>query len=131
MKLMVDNDLPFRLAHSLQCIFPGDEIVALRDKFGRADLTDEEWITALGSEGGWSVLSADRRITRNPVQRSAFLSAGLVGFFFSASLKKAKLERQAALLLSIWPELCAQASLNRNGCFEIPAKGRKFRIIGR
>jgi|SRR5690606_14463312 len=131
MKLMVDNDLPFRLAHALQCIFPDHEIVALRDKFGRTNLRDEEWITALGAEGDWSVISADRRITRNPVQRNAFLGAGLVGFFFSASLKKAPLASQAARLLSLWPEICAQAQLNRNGCFEVPTSGRKFRIIGR
>jgi hypothetical protein len=77
-------------------------------------------ITALGRKGEWSVVSADGRITRNPAPRNAFLSAGLVGFFFSPSLKKSKLEKQTARLLLLWPELTAQAALNRNGCFELP-----------
>ena len=126
MKIMVDNDLPYRLADALQCIFYDDEIVSLRSKFGRANLKDEEWITALASEGEWAVISADRRITKNKIERNAFLSAGLVGFFFSASLKKSPIEKQAARLLTIWPELSAQAALVRSGCFEIRASGRKF-----
>ena len=123
---MVDNDLPFRLANALQCIFIDDEIVSLREKFGRSNLRDEEWIGCLGQEGGWAVISADRRITKNRIERDAFLSAGLVGFFFNASLKKAKLEKQAARLLTIWPELTLQASLVKSGCFEIRATGKRF-----
>ena len=51
MKLLVDNDLPPRLAKALDAIFsPDDEIVSLRQKFGRADLKDEDWIPKLGAE---------------------------------------------------------------------------------
>ena len=46
MKLMVDNDLPFRLAEALQCIFDEDEIISLRGKFeGRRNVKDLEWIS--------------------------------------------------------------------------------------
>lgn len=126
MKLMVDNDLPHRMADALQCIFIDDEIISLRAKFGRCNVKDRDWITALGNEGGWAVVSADRRITRNRVERHAFLAAGLVGFFFSSSLKKSRIEIQTARLLTIWPEMTAQASLVRSGCFQIPASGKKF-----
>jgi predicted nuclease of predicted toxin-antitoxin system len=50
-KLLVDNDLPPRLAKALNVIFaPDHEITALREKFGRSDLKDEEWIPKLGAE---------------------------------------------------------------------------------
>lgn len=128
---MIDNDLPPALALGLQAILPTHQICSLRQKFERSNVKDEEWIVALGNEGGWSVISADRRIARNPISRNAFLAAGLLGFFFSASLKRAPLRRQAAKLLTIWDLLEAQANLNTNGCFEIPTSGKKFRVLGR
>ena len=130
---MVDNDLPPRLARALHIIFEddGDEIVALRDKFGRADLKDEEWIRALGSEGRWAVLSADRRLARQRPSRELFIGAGLVGFFFPPSLQKEALYRQTARVMFLWSDIRDQVRLNANGCFEMPAKGRRFRQIGR
>lgn len=133
MKVLVDNDLPPRLAKALNLIFEadGDTVVALKDKFGRSNVTDEEWIKALGQEGGWGVLSADMRIAKKRVSRELFLSANLVGFFFPSSLQKQPLHRQASRVLQIWPAMRDQSRLNQNGCFEIPASGSKFRIIGR
>lgn len=133
MKVMVDNDLPPRLARALDLIFAddGDEVVALRDKFGRGSVTDAEWISALGEEGRWAILSADRRIAKQRPSRELFIGAGLVGFFFPPSLQKQPLYRQAARVISIWPDLRDQVRLNANGCFEMPASGRRFRQIGR
>lgn len=130
---MVDNDLPPNLARALNLIFEpdGDEIVALRDKFKRHDLQDAEWIEALGREGSWAVLSADMRIAKQRPSRDAFVSAGLVGLFFPPSLQKATLAKQAARLLTLWPDIREQVRLNANGCFEMPASGSKFRQIGR
>ena len=81
MKLLVDHNLPPRLASALHIIFePHHEIVALREKFGRSDLTDEEWIVRLGREGGWAVLSKDMNIAKKKPSRDLFIGAGLVGF---------------------------------------------------
>lgn len=133
MKVLVDNDLPPRLARALHAIFDadGDEIVALRDKFRRSDLKDAEWISALGSEGGWAVLSADMRIAKQRPSRQLFIGAGLIGFFFPPSLQKAPLHKQAARVITLWPAIRDQVRLNANGCFEMPASGQKFRQIGR
>lgn len=130
---MVDNDLPPRLARALHLIFEddGDEVVALRDKFKRENLTDEEWITALGREGNWAVLSADRRIAKQRPSRELFIGAGLVGFFFPPSLQKQTLAKQTARVLTVWQDLRDQVRLNANGCFEFPASGSRFRQIGR
>lgn len=130
---MVDNDLPPRLARALHLIFEadGDEVRALRDKFGRNDLTDAEWIGALGREGNWCVLSADLRIAKQRPSRELFDAAGLVGFFFPPSLQKQTLAKQTARVLTLWQDIRDQARLNANGCFEMPAKGARFRQIGR
>lgn len=132
MKLLVDNNLPPRLAEALNVIFaPGHEITALREKFGRSNLKDEEWIPKLGAEGGWAVLSADMNIARKRPSRQLFVGAGLVGFFFSPSLQKAPLNLQAARVLTIWPQMVSHMKTTANGVFEVPASGRKFRSIGR
>lgn len=130
---MVDNDLPPRLAEALHIIFEadGDKVISLRAKFGRQNVKDEEWINTLGSEGRWVVLSADRRIAKQRPSRSLFIAAGLVGFFFPPSLQKQALYRQAARVIGLWPDIRDQARLNANGCFEMPASGRRFRQIGR
>lgn len=132
MKLLVDHNLPPRLAQALNTIFePGHEIVALGKKFGRHNLKDEEWIPALGKEGGWAVLSADMNIAKKRPSRELFVRAGLVGFFFSPALQKWPLARQAARILILWPQMSSHLSTTANGVFEVPASGNKFRSIGR
>ena len=132
MKLLVDHNLPPRLASALNEIFaPQDTVVALREKFGRSDLKDEDWIPKLGREGGWAVLSADMNIARKKPSRDLFIAEGLVGFFFSPALQKWPLNRQAARVLTIWPQLISHMNTTANGVFEVPVKGTKFRTIGR
>lgn len=133
MKVLVDNDLPPRLAQALHVIFEadGDEVASLRQKFGRDDIKDADWIGRLGTEGGWAVLSADRRIAKQRPSRELFIRAGLIGFFFPPSLQRQPLHRQAARVITLWPAIRAQTSLNANGCFEMPRSGSRFRQIGR
>lgn len=132
MKLLVDHNLPPRLAAALHTIFePTHEIVALRSKFGRSDLKDEEWIGALGKEGGWAVLSADMAIAKKKPSRDLFLGAGLVGFFFSPAMQKWPLNRQAARVLVIWQDMVTLKGAVASGVYEMPASGGKFRQIGR
>lgn len=132
MKLLVDHNLPPRLAEALHTIFkPDHEIIALGKKFGRHNLKDEEWIPELGREGGWAVLSADLNIARKRPSRDLFVRAGLVGFFFSPAMQKWPLSRQAARVLILWPQMVSHLSTTANGVFEVPASGNKFRSIGR
>lgn len=133
MKVLIDNDLPHRLATALHAVFEadGDEIVALRKKFGRSNLKDEEWITQLGGEGRWAVISADMRIAKRRPSRELFIRAGLIGFFLAPALQKRPLHQQAARLLTLWPAIRDQHRLNANGCFEVPMSGSRFRSIGR
>lgn len=132
MKLLIDHNLPPRFATALHALLePDHEIRALRDKFGRSDLKDEDWIERLGREGGWSVLSKDIRIAKKKPSRDAFLRANLVGFFLSPSMQKWPLTRQCARVLYIWPDMVTLRGTVANGVYEMPASGGKFRQIGR
>ena len=132
MKLLVDHNLPPWLASALNEIFkPDHTIIALREKFGRSDLKDEDWIPRLGREGGWAVVSADMNIAKKKPSRDLFVAAGLVGFFFSPAMQKWALHRQAARVLTIWPQMISHMNTTANGVFEMPASGTKFRTIGR
>lgn len=132
MKLLIDHNLPPRMAQALHTIFePDHEVVSLWGKFGRHNLKDEEWIPALGREGGWAVLSADLNIARKRPSRELFIRAGLIGFFFSPAMQKWPLPRQAARILTIWPQMVSHVSTTANGVFELPSSGQKFRTIGR
>ncbi len=130
---MIDNNLPPRLAVVLHTVFEtdGDTVVALRSKFGLSNLKDEEWITKLGREGRWAVISADMRIAKRRPSRELFIGQGLVGFFLSSSLQKRPLYLQAARILYLWPAMRDQHRLNANGCFEVPISGNRFRQISR
>ena len=133
MKVMIDNDLPPRLAVALHTIFEddGDEIISLREKFGRDNLKDDEWIPALGAEKDWAVISADGRIAKKRPSRELFLRNGLVGFFFKPALQKSPLRTQTARLLLLWPNIREQHRLAASGCFCVPMSGQKFGPIGR
>lgn len=130
MKLLVDNNLPPALARGLAEIMAGqDEVIHIRAKFGTGSLPDEAWIDRLGKEGGWSVLSGDRRIATRRPSRHAFLAAGLVGFFPAPAVMRLPIERKAARVLTLWPKLVAISASAGSGCFEIGVKGEKLHQI--
>lgn len=130
MKLLVDENLPPRVARSLQALYPDDHLViALRDKFERPRVTDIEWIQSIGGEGGWSVLTADRRISRNAIERNAFLAHNLIGFVLSPGLRKKALNLQMSRLLYFWPTLINQSELVTRGLFEIGERSSRLKSL--
>ncbi|MBG0795896.1 hypothetical protein IYY11_21290 [Methylocystis sp. H62] len=123
MKVLLDEHLPPALARALNALFAGEhEIIHLRDRFGPR-VTDVEWIEALGREGRWIVISADRRITRNKAEYHAFRNSKLIGFFMSPSLYKSKITKQAERLLALWEGIVDLAGRVEGGAmFELPMK---------
>lgn len=127
MKLLVDNMFPPRLGRGLGAFFAGDHhIQHIKDKFGTGSLTDEEWIKRLGQEGGWSVLSGDRRIVSNRVSRDLFLSNNLVGFFPKSAVMNLPYTRQISRLLYLWPAIEDFAASTGRGCYAIGITGSKL-----
>ena len=79
-------------------------------------------ITALGQEGGWSVVSGEIRITRRPAERRAWHHSRLKGFFLAPAWSKMTTLEKTAQLLLWWPKLLAQEALVGPGAiFQVPA----------
>jgi hypothetical protein len=129
-KVLVDENLPPALARALAALFAGEhDVVHLRDRFGPR-VTDLEWISALSGEGGWVVISGDRRITRNRAEYQAFRTSNMIGFFLSASLQKAPILKQMERILALWSVLEQQSALVAGGAmFELPMKSPRLRQL--
>ncbi len=131
MKLLVDNNLPPRLGRGLGALFAGmHDVLHIKDKFGTGSLPDEDWIEALGREGGWCVLSGDRRIASKKPSRDLFLRSNLVGFFPLPAVMALPLTGQAARVLTLWPVLETNSRTMERGCLELGVKGHRLRPIG-
>lgn len=127
---MIDENLPPAMARAMAELFKNEhEVIHLRARFGPG-VTDTKWIRTLSAEGGWTVISADRRISRNKAEQAAFRSSKLVGFFFPPSLQGASILRKMERLMVTWINIEAQVSLVQGGSmFEIPAKGNRLRPL--
>jgi hypothetical protein len=130
LRLFIDNNLPPVLARGFQALFSDShEVVSHRDKFGKTHIKDEEWIPALGSEGGWVVLSGDLNIARKRPMRELFLRSNLVGFFPKAAVMQLPLPKKAARILSVWDRM-ERISLDvRPGVFELQIRGDRFKAM--
>jgi hypothetical protein len=126
-RFFFDNCIAYRIADALAILSDrdGHEIVALRSKFPE-NCPDEVWMPALGQEGGWTVISGDRRIHANPQRRRVWESARLTTFFLTATWQgDAFSERQkASRLLARWDEIVEWSEKVRPGtALNLPYKG--------
>ncbi len=126
MKLLVDNNVSPLVARTLRVAVAEDEgyVEHIRERFG-PDARDEDWLRALGSEGGWAVLTADHRISRRPHERAIWRSTDLVIFFLEPAFAKLEPREQAGRLLLRWKELVAAFRESR------PPAGFRVRLKGR
>jgi len=126
-KVLVDNMFPPVLGRGLGALFAVDhEVVHIRDKFGTGKLPDEEWIERLGREGGWCVLSGDRKIATKRPSRELFLRANLVGFFPMPAVMDLPLPRLTARVLTMWAVMETLAQSTSRGCFALGITGSKM-----
>ena len=124
MKLLVDNMLSPRLARSIGELFKDmHEVVHIKDMYGTGSLPDAEWIERLGREGGWSVLSGDRRIATKKPSRELFNRSNLVGFFPLPAVLDLPLHAMTARVLTLWPAMEGTVRIMDRGCFDLGIKG--------
>jgi hypothetical protein len=104
----------------------GHEVVHLSAKFPR-DTKDIVWITTLGHEGDWVIISGDLRISRNKAERAAWRESGRTAFFLKDAWADQKIWLFASRFLFWWPLIVAQAGMAREGKgFLVPWGGQKF-----
>lgn len=128
MKVIFDENLSPALARALSALFDGEhQVTHIRDKFGQG-VTDLEWIDTLSSEGGWIVISGDRRISRIKAEQVAFRNSNLVGFFLVKTLYKSPVVRQMERILALWDVIERQSKLVAGGAmFELPVKAKRLK----
>ncbi len=122
MKVLLDNNLSPYLARALNALLDpeGDRVAHLSDRFA-PQTDDRTWIAALGDEGGWVVISADRRIYRNRLEREAWRRSRLVVFFLAPQWGKARHIEIAWRLLRWWPRIREQVAIvAAPAAFELP-----------
>ncbi|RXF69602.1 hypothetical protein [Hansschlegelia zhihuaiae] len=127
MKVLIDENLPPRLARALhELLKPQHQVYASRALFGTG-VKDLDWMARLNAEGGWVVISGDRRITRNKHEAAAFRASNMIGFFLSKGLQKSPLLKQMERLCALWPSIEAQTKLVAGGAmFELQMKSTKL-----
>jgi hypothetical protein len=119
LKLLVDNNISFTIADCLQPIFPEHKIASLRDKFA-ANTKDVDWIGALHEEGGWAVLTMERRLKTRPHERLALERSKIVFFFLTGAWLKYSVAETAWRVIRLMPLMSTQASVTESGLFDLP-----------
>jgi uncharacterized protein (DUF433 family) len=111
-KRLADHKLSLHLAHAFNILLgpEGDQVIHLTDRFP-ANAEDIVWMSAVGDEGGWVVISADRRIHCNRLEREAWRRSGLVVFFLTSQWRRLRNVEIAWRLLRWWPHIRGQARL--------------------
>lgn len=123
MKLLMDNNIAPILAEAVQVLVApdGHVVQSLRAKFGRGDVPDTVWIGQLASEGGWSVLSGDMRITKRKAEKEAWRASKLKGFFLAPAWANYNNIERCWRLLRWWPKLVDAEQLFAPGAiFQLP-----------
>ena len=125
MKFFFDNNLPPKLAQSLNLLVqPDHQVVHLKEKFP-ANAPDEVWIKALAAEKQWVIISGDLRIRKNPHVMQAWKSAGHTIFFLKSGWINLPLWTQTWKFVKCFPEILATATKARNGReFFVTTSGR-------
>lgn len=105
------------------------EIIHLATRFN-PNAPDIEWISTLGQEGDWIIISGDMRISRNPAERQAWLESGLTAFFFGDAWSRSRYWKKAADLVAWWPDITRYAREHPNGHgYTIPKEGKVLRQV--
>lgn len=131
MKFFLDNCLSPHHADGLRGFagYLGHEFKHLREIFDE-DTADVEWITALGKERGWIILSGDSKITRNPAERAAWHESRMTAFFFTSGFDNLNYWKKAAEIMRWWQDIQDQARKTPEGHgFYLPWKGNAMQQI--
>jgi len=120
-KVLFDHNMSPLIARALDPVISvdGHRAFALKDKFS-TNISDIEYFTALGKEGGWIVISKDLTNAKRGPERRAILNSGALAFYLAKSVQKQSMTEQAATIFWQWDRLVEQRKNNANGLFQLP-----------
>lgn len=131
MKFFFDTSISIRIVRALKIIVEHQkiEIIHLNERFDQSSVPDVEWLTQLGKEGEWIIISADPRISRGKAERVAWQESGLTAFFFSDGWSSRAIYEQASDLIHRWPDIFRTARESPQGSGFLITKGKEFKPI--
>lgn len=123
MRYFFDNNLSMHLAHAVRELCKVEDsvedVIHLRDKFAPTT-KDHDWISFLGSEGRWVVLSQDG-LRKNDLERSALRQSGLIVFVLHRQWAERRHWDKAHNLVKWWPAVMEQSRRIKGGAsFRVP-----------
>jgi hypothetical protein len=137
LKFFLDNNLPPSWAVCLQACSASQysaskvqRVEHLKTRF-RASTPGTEWITALASENGWTIISLDAFRKRNGVERKILRESGLSVFVLQSAWATQPYWHKTANLSKRWPHIVSQTHAVAANTVEIPwrSSGGKFKHL--
>lgn len=107
MRFFFDNNMAPSHAEAISALSAdfGASAVHLKNRFQDRSVKDEIWLSELGKEGNWVVISNDHRIWKTPHLREAWRKSGLTVFFFVDSWGNLPYWEKAIWLVRAWPQV--------------------------
>lgn len=123
MKFFFDNNLPPNLAHAIRELSkvesPVPIVIHLIDKFP-PNCKDQVWISELGNEGDWVVISQDK-FNKNDLEREALRESGLIVFALNKAWAQQEYWMKSQNLVKWWPSIMEQSGRLKGGAaFRVP-----------
>lgn len=128
MNFLFDQNLPpawaktFSAASNGAGLFlPGylGQVQHLQNRFAR-NADDIEWLTALGKEGGWAVVSGDSFRKGRGAEREVIRAYGITVFVLQRSWASRQYWDKLSQLVLWWPRIVVQANTVDNAALEVP-----------
>lgn len=119
-----DNNVSQHLAAGMKAF--QEQAIHLVDEFSQ-DTKDTDWIPVVGSKG-WTLITRDERILKNPAELKAYKENNIGAFFLGGKNRsRCDLIRQ---LVRNWPQMKELAAKTRKPfAFRVPPSGGKFKKI--
>ncbi|WP_175186407.1 hypothetical protein [Achromobacter animicus] len=128
MNFLFDNNLPpswaATFAAASQRSFPDTtlgEVCHLREKFA-AHTKDQEWLTTLGKEGNWVVVSCDKFRKQGGAERQVIRQYGLSVFVLQPSWASKRYWEKLSQFALWWPRIVEQSNTVEASTVEVPWK---------
>lgn len=111
MKLALDENLPPSLAGAVDALLGPyhGQAISIPQRFG-AGVADLAWIAALRDQGGWAVLTVDRKLRTRPHEREALGQSGLIVFVLAHGWNQEPYWPKAAGVVRWLPSMIEAAS---------------------
>lgn len=136
MNFFFDASISHRVSEALLTLRQGvvepSELEVIEHLFDRfaSNTNDYDWLNTLAHEGGWTIISADARISSNKLQRKVWTDRPITLFVLEKGWKGMGLWDRAWRLIRYWPQVIDVTQKTRKDgvAFRISQSGKITRL---